>query len=109
MKIHLNILSTLQDLERTKTGIFDIKDCHTIQQIEKLQQEDKIDTILYNIEDLFEDYEGVTIKEESYERFLNGVQLSTKLEDGIYKVYHKEEFIGLGIVENNKLKREFIL
>lgn len=105
----INVLSTLEDLERTKTGIFDIKDCHTIQQIEKLQQEDKIDSILYNIEDLFEDYEGVTIKEESYERFLNGVQLSTKLEDGIYKVYHKEEFTGLGIVENNKLKREFIL
>ena len=49
----INVLSTLEDLERTKTGIFDIKDCHTIQQIEKLQQEDKIDSILYNIEDLF--------------------------------------------------------
>lgn len=105
----LNILSTLQDLERTKTGIFEIKDCYTIEQIEQIYNEGKIADIFCNIENLFDNYEGINIKEENYERFLNGVQLSTKLEEGIYKVYYKEKFIGLGIVENNKLKREFIL
>ncbi len=105
----LNTISTLQDLERIKTGIFELKDCNTIEEIEKINNEGNINAIFYNIEELFKDYESINIIEENYNKFLNGVLLSTKLNDGIYKIYYKNKFIGLGIVNDNKLKREFIL
>ena len=41
--------------------------------------------------------------------FLNGVKLTYKLNDGIYRIYNSDKFIGLGIVENELLKRDIVL
>ena len=38
-----------------------------------------------------------------------GVKLTYKLNDGIYRIYNSDKFIGLGIVENELLKRDIII
>ena len=43
------------------------------------------------------------------ELFLNGVQLTNEFQDGVYKVYNQEKFLGLGIVKDNLLKRDVII
>lgn len=44
------------------------------------------------------------------ELFLNGVKLKTDLEDGIYKIYNKDNmFIGTGEINNKDLKRDVIM
>jgi len=37
------------------------------------------------------------------------VQLSFELEDGIYRIYSNQNFIGIGIVKNKLLKRDVIV
>jgi len=41
--------------------------------------------------------------------FLNGVKLTWQVEDGIYKIYNNGNFIGIGTVKNNLLKRDIII
>ena len=36
-------------------------------------------------------------------------QESKSLKDGIYRIYYKNEFNGIGIVKDNKLKRDLVI
>ena len=49
------------------------------------------------------------LENRKLELFLNGVKLTYKLNDGIYRIYNNDKFIGLGIVENELLKRDIVL
>ena len=39
-------------------------------------------------------------------RLINGVRLDYNNKDGIYKIYNNNRFIGTGVIEKNKLKRD---
>ena len=43
------------------------------------------------------------------EKYLNGVKISVKYGDGIYKIYFNVEFNGIGIVSDGKLKRDIVI
>lgn len=50
------------------------------------------------------------LDEKELEKFLNGVKLDTKVQDGICRIYNSENvFIGIGEIKNQKLKRDIIL
>lgn len=68
--------------------------------------EDKI----IKIEDIFEQNEKIVLNQKSLELFLNGVKLSIKKQDGIYKIYdEKGIFIGTGEVKTGRLKRDVVM
>ena len=43
------------------------------------------------------------------EKFLNGVKLNFNMENGVYRIYNKKIFLGLGVINNNILKRDVII
>ena len=48
------------------------------------------------IKELFEDKKAITIQENRLKHFINGVKLTFKLEDDLYRIYNdKNEFIGM--------------
>ena len=53
--------------------------------------------------------EGIDLDEEKIRHFLHGVKLSSPNPDGIYRIYQKNKFIGIGIIEKKLLKRDIIL
>jgi len=64
---------------------------------------------IIGIEELFSNSGQVSLNARKLELFLNGVMLTEIKEDGIYRVYSDDKFIGLGIVKNDLLKRDIIL
>ena len=46
---------------------------------------------------------------QKLELFLNGVQLTRELGDGVYRIYNNNKFIGLGIINDNLLKRDVVI
>lgn len=91
-------------LERTKVNDFKIEDSIRIEEINE-----NIDKII-SIENYFSKESKLELNEKKIELFLNGVKLTYNLKDGIYKIYNiKKEFIGIGKIQNNLLKRELIL
>ena len=82
----------MKELRRTRVGRFTLND------------KDKFITL----EEIMEDKESYTLDDENLKKIINGVKISTNLKDGFVKLYHNQKFIGLGEVENNKLKRKII-
>ena len=100
----LHTVGYMKELNRSQVGEFKIEDSITIEELEKSAYNNFI-----TIEDYFDLCQNINLNEKILKLFLNGVQLTYNLDDGIYKIYSDEKFIGIGIVNNNLLKREIIL
>lgn len=101
----LNTVGYMSDLLRTRVGEFDIQNSVTI---EELKEGNNINII--SIEQFFKDKENIILDENKLKHFYNGVKISIDKKDDVYKVYNKEQqFIGIGVVKNELLKRDIIL
>ena len=97
----------MTELRRMKTGNFDIKDSIKLYDFLKLEYNMMLDKII-SIEDYFIDSKKVNLNKDEYTKFLNGVKFDINTQDKIVKVYFKEKFRGLGIVEDKVMKRYII-
>ena len=62
----------MEELTRTKVSRFDIKDSLTLEQIASIKEEGRLDEVLVPIDEMFSDYEAVTLKEEFIPLVYNG-------------------------------------
>ena len=97
----------MTELRRIKTGNFDIKNSIKLYDFLKLEYNMMLDKII-SIEDYFIDSKKVNLNKDEYTKFLNGVKFDINTQDKIVKVYFKEKFRGLGIVEDKVMKRYII-
>lgn len=96
----------MKELKRTRVGEFKIEDAITIQELE--DSKNKLEKFI-TLEKFFKDSKNILLDDRKIKLFLNGVKLTCNYENGIYKIYHNDKFIGTGIVENNLLKRDIII
>ena len=62
----------MEELIRTKVSRFDMKDALTLEQVSALKQDERLGEILIPIDEMFSDYEAVTLKEEFISFVYNG-------------------------------------
>ena len=102
----LGTVGTMKTLNREKVGIFDIRDSIKINEI----TENNYFEYVISIEDFFGQNDEIILSPRSYIAYLNGVNLLTDNEDGIYRIYNKDkEFVGTGFVRNGILKRDIVI
>lgn len=100
----------MKNLKRIQVGNFNLQEAVTIEQLDNnLNNEKFFEKHFISIEKLFESVEEVTLDNRQLELFLNGVRLTQNVEDGIYRIYSESKFIGLGIVNDELLKRDIII
>ena len=102
----LGTIGYMKELNRIKVGRFSIKDAITIEELEKSTE--KIEERVISIEKLFKELPTIKLEKSELKRFLNGVCILKEKENGIYNIY-EEDYIGLGIVKNKRLKRDIII
>lgn len=102
----LGTIGYMKTLNRTRVDNFKIEDSIYLSDLEKL--EDKSNVII-SIEKLFEDKEKIILNDRKTELFLNGVKLTYKKPNELYRIYRNDKFLGIGIVKENLLKRDVIL
>ncbi len=103
----LGTIGYMKNLIRTKVGNFNIEDSTSIEELR--ENKEILEEKIIPIETIFRDKKIITLNEEKIRHFLNGVKLSTPNPDGIYRIYQKNKFIGIGIIEKKLLKRDIIL
>ena len=101
---NLGTIGYMKELKRIKVGKFSIEQAISTEQFEKEPEKNII-----TIEKFFENKKRIEISSKKLELFLNGVQLTYNLEDGIYKIYENQKFIGTGTIKEKLLKRDIIL
>ena len=95
----------MKELQRTRVGTFTIEQSVLVEDLNK----ENVEKHIITIEKLFENLENIELNERKLQLFLNGVKLSFDLKDGIYKIYSNQQFIGIGILKDNLLKRDIII
>ena len=103
----LNTIGYMKDLHRIQVGEFNIKNSYTLANLKNEQEQ--IEEKLIPIEELFKNKESIKLNSKQLQLFLNGVKLKQNKQDGIYKIYSNNIFIGLGISQAQNIKRDVII
>ena len=103
----LGTIGHMIDLQRVQVGEFNISNSITLEQIQNNPNE--LEKYLITIEDIFKDKVNINLDNKKLQLFLNGVQLNFNKEEGVYKIYNANKFIGIGCIKKNKLKRDIVL
>ena len=101
----------MKELNRIRVGEFRIEQAVKISDIVNDDEinTDVIEKNFISIEKFFEEKRAISLNDYNLFRFLNGVKVDAGLDDGIYRVYNKNIFVGIGIVQNCKIKRDIII
>lgn len=107
----LDTVGYMKDLNRIKVGEFSINESITVEELEKnYNNSDFMNKNFISIEKLFAQNPAIKINDQRIKHFLNGVKLSFKLEDNLYRIYDEQDkFIGIGSLKNELLKREIVI
>lgn len=99
----LGTFATMIGLRRTRVGEEDLARAFTLETIEKMVSENDF-SFLVSIEDYFK-FPKVDIEDENdLKLFVNGQRCKKRINEGKYRVYSKNNFIGLGEVTKGLLK-----
>lgn len=102
----LGTIGYMSGLERLQVGEFKIENAI---KIDENTTKEYIEKHIIGIEKLFEKNDKIDINSKKLLLFLNGVKLNTVLENGVYRIYSEDKFIGLGTVNKGLLKRDIII
>ena len=100
----LGTVGYMKELKRTQVGEFKIEESITIEELEN-----NVEKHFITIEKYFENCKKINLTSKKLQLFLNGVQLTHDLEDGIYTIYSDGKFIGIGTIKNKLLKRDIVV
>ena len=99
----------MTSLVRTYSGGFDIKDCLTIEQIEDICAQGRLNEAIMPVGKAFEMYGGIRLDRRLTELYKNGVklyrsQLKEEQQGDIFRVFGSDgSFLGLGTFKNEML------
>jgi len=93
----LSTCGVMYDINRTRCGVFDIKEAYSLSEIEKGRFNYITLDNLYNYNKLF-------ITNEEKERVLEGVKIPRKEVDDNYRIYVNNDFFGIGYIINGQLR-----
>ena len=96
----LNTYATMTKLTRNKSGCFDLTNSVSAEEINSLQD---IEARLIKPEDTVY-FEVIELNNKKYSDLINGRFCEVNLQNGLYKIYYENVFIGVGEVENKTLK-----
>ncbi len=96
----LNTFATMTALERLQSGIFTLENAFSIEDIVDNFSEEKMlikpDSVLT--------FEKINLSNRRTDDILNGRLFTLDMDDGFYSVYGRNEFIGVGKIEDKILK-----
>lgn len=106
----MGTIGYMSGLNRIQVGNFKIGDAVPIDELEeKIGNNEFIEKHFITLEKLFQEKQSINLDDRKLELFLNGVRLTQKKEEGSYRIYHDDTFIGIGLVQEQLLKRDIIL
>lgn len=101
----LGTIGYMKELQRIKVDTFLLNEAIELDDLDIRKARENLITI----EKIFENNNKIDLDDRKIELFLNGVKLSYDLKDGLYRIYNKNEFKGLGIINDKLLKRDVVI
>ena len=91
----LGTIGYMKELNRVQVGQFNLNQAITVEELEKNKENEKfLNQHLITVQNFFEKYPIVELKEEKLKLFLNGVQLTNNNDDGLYQIKVNNVVVG---------------
>ena len=100
----LGVFGVMTKLERTKSGVFDLSNAHTLDEIENSADREA----LLIPTDAAVDYEKLYLSDEDALHILNGLTENYPFTDGVYRAYSSGNFCGIMKVNGGKVNMTYI-
>lgn len=95
----------MSSLRRIRAGAFDVKDAHTLEDVQRAVKEKRAEELLLPVDALFAEFKSYTADSEQEKKIRVGASVPAEITDGDYRVYSDiGEFLMLGHAENGQLK-----
>lgn len=106
----LGTIGYMKNLNRMQVGNFNNLNAVNIENLDNKEKSiELIKKYLIPIEEIFKDRQSIELNNKKLNLFLNGVKLTQDRENGIYKIYSENKFIGTGIIKDGLLKRDIVI
>ena len=104
----LGTYATMTELLRTAVGDYSLEQAYTLEEIENLITKNNFE-FLKTVEEIFNYPIYKLNSEKEFTLFKNGntVKINEKIENGRYRIYFQNEFIGLANIENSNLLKGY--
>lgn len=103
----LGTVGYMKNLRRTEVDKFNLEQAVTIEEIK--EKTDIVEQKIISVEEIFNNNEKIQLNGYKLNLFLNGVKLTYNKPNGVYRVYNNDKFIGLGLINDNLLKRDVVI
>ena len=103
----LGTVGYMKALIRIEVNKFVIEDAITLDELEIQKEQIQMMPAFITMEKCFNDLPKIEIPNKI--KYLNGQLQNVELSDGIYNIYFEGEYIGIGVVKNNILKRDIVI
>ena len=107
----LETVGYMKELIRLQVGEFKLEQSVTMEQIEENKENPLFwQSHVISIQSFFKDLPELSLTQKEYVLFFNGVKLFRKVKNGYYNIKTSTgEWMGIGIVEEQFLKRELLI
>ena len=107
----LDTVGYMSSLQRTLVDKFGIQNAIDFETLEENKNNvEFLNKNIFTMEKVFENLKQIKLNSRKLELFLNGVMLTFEKEEGLYNIYDEQNnYVGIGIIKNNLLKRDIIL
>ena len=95
----LNCGGTVKELRRTAAGMFKLENALTIEQLKSIESDDALQALLIAVDKPLQAIPAINISQLDADLILQGQQISVpdeKVEQGLRRLYHEQQFLGLG-------------
>lgn len=96
----LSTLGTISKLTRTKTGNFYLENCIDLDKL----NEDNIKENIVPLKTVLKDYDKIDLSIKQEQDLFCGKSVIIEKNDGTYILHQNDEVVGLGVIDDNKLK-----
>jgi len=100
----LNTCAYISSLIRLRCGNFDILNSITLPQVFECKEDGTLEKLLIPPEEALNFLEKINISSDEKFKILNGKKVECKTAGGNYRLFYKDEFLGVAKAENNCLK-----
>lgn len=111
----LGTIGYMKELNRTQVGNFYIKNAIKISEFEEKIKNNDLSNII-TIEQIFSKNAKIDLPEKFIKQYINGVNIeiknidsNIKIKNDVCRIYTNNNFIGLGIIKDGKLKRDVVI
>ncbi len=106
----MNTIGYMSSLTRTIVDKFNIENAITLELLEENKNNlEFIEKNLIEMEEIFKELPSIELPIKKKELFLNGVNLTYNLDEGLYNVHVDKIYLGTATIKNNLLKRDIII